>query len=140
MIGTDAKCKDKVSPALTSRLSDIRKLWKADQEGNEERHVEEMGTFSEYGLCFDYIPAGTFANQEKGYFRYQLSCGGPTEEFRFFIDIDKDVYNIEFWYLDWFDGAYKILYGGRRDLMEEIFNFFRETGSVDAEYKAATAI
>jgi len=59
----------------------------------------------EYGLAFDYVPAGTFQGQEEGYFRYQLSWGGPGDEIRFYADADLHVYKIEYWFLDWYDGA-----------------------------------
>ena len=52
------------------------------------------------GLCFDRVEAGTFKDQRAGYWRWQLSWGGPSEEFRLFDNGD-----LEYWYLDWFDGA-----------------------------------
>ena len=52
------------------------------------------------GLCFDRIEAGTFKDQRAGFWRWQLSWGGPSEEFRLFDNGD-----LEYWYLDWFDGA-----------------------------------
>jgi len=52
------------------------------------------------GLCFDRVEAGTFEDQRAGYWRWQLSWGGPSEEFRLFDNGD-----LEYWYLDWFDGA-----------------------------------
>ena len=58
-----------------------------------------------YGLCFDYVERGTFENQERGYFRYQLSWGGPSDEFRIYVDYDKQITHIDYWFLDWWDGA-----------------------------------
>jgi len=52
------------------------------------------------GLCFDRVEAGTFKDQRAGYWRWQLSWGGPSEEFRLFDNGD-----LEYWYMDWFDGA-----------------------------------
>ena len=52
------------------------------------------------GLCFDRVEAGTFEGQRAGYWRWQLSWGGPSDEFRLF---DDD--SLEYWYLDWGDGA-----------------------------------
>lgn len=52
------------------------------------------------GLCFDRVEAGTFKGQRAGYWRWQLSWGGPSEEFRLFDNGD-----LEYWYMDWFDGA-----------------------------------
>ena len=58
-----------------------------------------------YGLCFDYVERGTFTDQERGYFRYQLSWGGPSDEFRIYVDYDKQITQIDYWFLDWGDGA-----------------------------------
>ena len=56
-------------------------------------------------LCWDYVEKGTFNDQERGYFRLQLSWGGPGDEFRIYVDYDKSIDYIEYWYLDWYDGA-----------------------------------
>jgi len=104
---TDQKCRDKVAESLESTMEDLTQLWDAYCSGEEE--VEDLGTFCEYGLCFDYVAAGTFNDQETGYFRYQLSWGGPSTEFRFYTDAELDLYKIEYWFLDWFDGAKKIV-------------------------------
>tara|TARA_B100001250_G_scaffold387466_1_gene384882 strand:- start:85 stop:525 length:441 start_codon:yes stop_codon:yes gene_type:complete len=58
-----------------------------------------------YGLCFDYVERGTFTDQERGYFRFQLSWGGPSDEFRIYVDYDKQITHIDYWFLDWGDGA-----------------------------------
>jgi len=76
-----------------------------------ESDIREAGyeAFNEYGLAFDYVEPGTFEDQEQGYFRYQISWGGPSEEIRFYVGIDYQPYKIEFWYLDWFDGAHTLV-------------------------------
>ena len=61
------------------------------------------------GLCFDRVEPGTFKDQRAGYWRWQLSWGGPSQEFRLFDNGD-----LEYWYLDWFDGA-------KVDVKDEIF-------------------
>tara|TARA_R100000664_G_C2739097_1_gene127885 strand:- start:115 stop:660 length:546 start_codon:yes stop_codon:yes gene_type:complete len=61
--------------------------------------------FSEYGLSFDYVPRETFNDQEFGFARFQISLGGPQEEIRFFCDAERMPYKVEFWFLDWGDGA-----------------------------------
>ena len=67
-----ATCKKKVAQELRSRISALRRLFKAYQEGQEEG-IDDLGTFPEYGLCFDYVAPNTFKDQKRGYFRYQLS-------------------------------------------------------------------
>lgn len=92
----EKKCKDLVKEAFKSRMGDIKKLYKA---GNGVE-VADLGRLEEYGLCVDRVESGTFGPEQKEYRRYQISWGGPSEEFRWFNDG-----RVEFWYLDWFDGA-----------------------------------
>jgi len=103
-----------------SRIEDIKKLWALYREGNEEAD-EDLGRWEEYGLCFDYVPAGTFNDQDFGYWRYQLSWGGGQEEFRFYADSDFKPYTIEFWYLDWGTGAHVHPTGSDLELLREIW-------------------
>ena len=76
---------------------------------NEDAHLDGYEDFydyiNNYGLCFDYVEKGTFTDQERGYFRYQLSWGGPSDEFRIYVDYDKQITHIDYWFLDWGDGA-----------------------------------
>jgi len=113
------QCKDKVREAFESRMEDIRKMYEAGywigDEDIDEGMKEELPGLADYGLCIDYVENGTFEDQEKGYYRYQLSYGGPTEEFRMYENGD-----IEFWYLDWFDGASTDVTGEDADIIEEI--------------------
>ena len=127
-------CKERVAEELKSRIADLKKLWKLYQ-ADPEAGDEELGTFNEYGLCFDYVARRTFSDQKQGYFRYQLSRAGPSDEFRFYCDAERNPYKIEYWFLDWFDGAKIVLHGRNEELLREIFNDFREVGTVDAEFE-----
>ena len=75
---------------------------------------EKIGHPHEYGLSFDYVEPDTFDDQPDGYWRYQLSWGGPSDEFRFHGDG-----RIEYRYHDWWDGAGKNLIGSDFTLMED---------------------
>ena len=129
-----ATCKERVASHLRGRIQDLRKLWKLEQAGNEEGDPE-LGTFNEYGLSFDYVAPDTFEHQRRGFFRYQLSTGGPGDEFRFYATEGFGLDRIEYWFLDWFDGARIRLKGRDLELMTEIWEMFREAGSVAAEYQ-----
>ncbi len=130
-------CKTRVGKHLKGRIDDINKLWTAYRNG-EEGEVEDIGRFEEYGLCFDYVAPGTFGKQRKGYFRYQLSWGGPSDEFRFYTGPEFEPYRIEYWFMDWFDGAQRILKGKNLDLMLEIFEDFKQCGTVEHVFNEAT--
>jgi len=85
-------CIDLVEKKYQDRLEQFEKAKKEEKDFFE--YVNESG------LCFDRVEAGTFKDQRAGYWRWQLSWGGPSEEFRLFDNGD-----LEYWYLDWFDGA-----------------------------------
>src|SRR3990167_5011806 len=121
----DKSCAERVQDAFNSRMEDIRTLYDAlDQK------TEELGPLSEYGLSMDYVAAGTFLDivgvfqgtQRAGYKRYQLSWGGPSEEFRIY---DND--EVEFWYLDWFDGACVSVKGQDAFIIRDITSFITKT-------------
>jgi hypothetical protein len=160
------KCEKRVGKHLESRLEDLRLLWAAytnagwkcpeceGEEGldcelcggegtiDEEGYLPDLGNMYEYGLCFDYVAPDTFNDQEEGFFRYQLSTGGPGDEFRIFAQKVNDyrfsVYRIEYWFLDWFDGASRTLYGPDRELLEEIFDsFFVDSGTANVRLEEA---
>lgn len=79
------KCENRINEALAGRLEDFKK-------GELE------------GLCFDYVEPNTFDDQEQGYHRWQLSWGGPSDEFRL-LPSGK----VEYWFMDWYDGAKRII-------------------------------
>ena len=57
-------------------------------------------------LSWDYVEPETFEDQKEGYYRLQLSWGGPSDEFRIYTIGDTlEIDVIEYWYMDWFDGA-----------------------------------
>lgn len=119
-------CAERVEGALASRLEDLRALWGAHwdevsgRSGTDE--VEGLGSIYEYGLCFDYVDPGTFGDQQPyGFWRYQISCGGPSGEFRLWGGG-----RIEFRYHDWFDGAGVDLLGDDLRLLKEIFDWLLE--------------
>ena len=129
-------CQQRVKENMDGRVSDLRTLldlYRKDPEANDE----ELGNFNEYGLAFDYVLASTFDDQEEGYFRYQLSWGGPSDEFRFFTDAEFNCYKIEYWFLDWYDGARLPLYGENRLLLLDIFSDFKDCGTLEHVFKKA---
>jgi len=119
------KCKELVRKAFKSRMGDITKLWdsyKKDCAASDP----DLGNWHEYGLSFEYVPKGTFNDQRRGYFIYLISYGGPSEEFRIYSDESLDIDKIEFWYLDWFDGAKVEVTGKALEVWREIWEDFRE--------------
>jgi len=117
-----ATCEERIDSEMKRTLRTLWKLWEWYKVKMDEYHPTEQTNIYEYGLSFDYVEPGTFNDQPIGYWRYQLSWGGPSDEFRFFDD-GYDGARVEYWFLDWFDGAHRILRGEDRSLMLEIFDW-----------------
>jgi hypothetical protein len=114
----ETRCADRVEEAMQSRLEDLRDFRNRINSGDDDA----MEEFSWYGLCFDYVEPDTFDDQPKGYFRYQLQWGGPTHEIRYHVG---DRTCVEFWLLDWFDGACVELVGDDLALALWAFEWIR---------------
>ena len=103
-----------------------------------EEDVEDYGSLHEYGLSFDYCYP---EKNDAGYFRYQLSWGGPSDEFRIYANQVKygwKVYRIEYWFMDWFDGASKTLHGEDFKFMAQLIeSYFGDTESMTFEFNKA---
>lgn len=122
-----ATCKERVGDRLDSRMEDLRALWATYLEDPEAYNEDVQSNMYEYGLCFDYVEEFTWKDQPVPYYRYQLSWGGPSDEFRIYAPKEaySKPYRIEYWFLDWFDGASRTLYGEDLVLLTEIFHFLR---------------
>lgn len=130
MHNRDKTCKERVADALISRYKDIKSLYEAYCEGDEDH---EDGCIHDYALSFDYVPSCTFDGQRNGYFRYQISWGGPSDEFRFYVDETYKPYKIEYWYMDWFDGASKKVTGKKFEFLSDFFSEYLSCGE-DQEF------
>jgi len=82
----DLRCADLVEEKWTERQEDLK-----DPEFE--------------GLGFDYVEPHTFDDQTEGYWRWQFSWGGPSDELRGFVNEHGELHRVEYWYMDWFDGA-----------------------------------
>ena len=103
-------CADLVQQKFNETEQDYKDARDYYDESQREEHDQYDGYEDLYDyvnntcLCWDYVEKGTFDDQERGYFRLQLSWGGPGDEFRIYVD-DNSIDYIEYWYLDWYDGA-----------------------------------
>ena len=76
-------------------------------DNNQYKGYEDFFDYvNRSGLSFDYVEANTFEDQKSGFWRFQMSWGGPSDEFRIYTDHENNIDYIEYWYLDWFDGAF----------------------------------
>ena len=128
---TELNCKARLEENYRGRMADIRKLW-AMYRKDCEASDPDLGNWNEYGLCLDYVAPGTFNGQKRGYIRYQLSTGGPGDEFRFYLDENLELTRIEYWFLDWFDGACRKLRSGEDfRLLCDIYQDWKDCGTIE---------
>ena len=119
----------------TGEMIYLEEFIEANMNDISERMYER---FCEYGLSFDYVAPDTFSDQPEGYLRYQISYGGPSEEIRFYVSPASNgytMYRAEFWQLDWFDGAHKIVTNNETAMA--IFDHFNDCGSVESAIENA---
>ena len=110
-------CQDLVFRKYKARLVDLQAAsdyFSIEKESARAAHDwhKDLNHYEDYydyinqlGLCFDFVAANTFDDQPCGYWRWQLSTGGPGDEFRIYTDVDKNIDRVEYVFLDWFDGA-----------------------------------
>jgi hypothetical protein len=84
-----------------------------DVEGEEtDDEVETMDSLSESVLAIS----------KEIVYKIEFSYGGPQDYFMVFVDPDDNQINkIEYHFLDWFDGATRILRGEDFDTAEQVF-------------------
>jgi hypothetical protein len=146
-------CKQRVRAHYTNRMADLRAFTHAarhpgesckecDGTGKQDAYDCEYcdgGTYpedarlNEYGLCIDYVAPGTFKRKTRGYLRYQISTGGPGDEFRFYMDENRKPVRIEYWFMDWFDGAKVTVRPDSADwaTLADMFNDWDDCGMVE---------
>ena len=93
------KCKDLVQSSWESQEEDYKNF---KDEGDYESLYDYV---NQTALSFDKVHKNSKENIDRSYYRLQISWGGPSTEFRAFLNADHDIDYIEYWYLDWFDGA-----------------------------------
>lgn len=113
----EKKCSDLVQSMFDRTEQEYKNAQNYFNLDEDQRPInEEFAPFdslydyvNQNSLSWDFVERDTFTDQERGYYRLQLSWGGPSDEFRIYVDHDGrgflNIDKIEYWYLDWFDGA-----------------------------------
>lgn len=132
-------CKERIRAHWHSVITDLRDLQKRKQSRDGRKAEQAYEEFWEYGLSFDYVAPHTFTDQREGYWRWQLSWGGPSDEFRFYAEPigSSHPHKIEYWFMDWFDGAHLTIRGEDEELLRAIFAEMRDAGLVESTYREA---
>ena len=124
LISTEKRltCKDLINEKFNEVEQDYKdaqkyfeELLSIDPDKQEEFKCKDK--YNKFFYCedfFDYVNSNALswdwvdAEDEKnpGYYRLQLSWGGPSDEFRIYTIGDTlDIDCINYHYIDWFDGA-----------------------------------
>ena len=114
----EKSCLERIKESFKNRLKDLKRFM--DNLSNEEILQE----FYEYGLSFDLVEVGTFEDQTRPYYRYQLSWGGPSDELRFYGSGE-----VVYAFLDWFDGA--TIDVTNNEVITWLKEDFKDMGSID---------
>jgi hypothetical protein len=101
----DKTCAERIAQSYTNRIEDLNEILTCS---GDFAHCEDlMEGLSEYGLGFDYVEHDE-EEEKEDFWRFQISWGGPSEEFRIYTDFKNGpIQKIEYWFLDWFDGTSK---------------------------------
>lgn len=91
--------------AHQSRRNQLADIFKRMDSDINEIADNAMTEWHEFGLSFDYVEPFTYDDQRDGYWRFQISWGGPSEELRAWFDSNDQLRALEFWFLDWGEGA-----------------------------------
>ena len=111
-------CAERIGAEYADTMETVRTYAEAGWE-----EIPDHGPFHEWGLSADYVTPYTFKDQPNGYFRFQMSWGGPSDEFRFYVNENYLPYLIQYWFMDWFDGAHRDIRRGHPDwlVLRELF-------------------
>ena len=88
----------KKNPTCAER---VKQEWTDRQEDLKNPEYEALG--------FDYVEPHTWDDQPEGYWRWQFSWGGPSDELRGYVNEHGELHRLEYWYLDWGDGAHVLV-------------------------------
>lgn len=92
--------------------------------------------FRNYASSFDYVAPGTFSDRPRGYWRYQMMAGGPSDEIIFYGEHHGHRVHLEvaqYWFKDWFDGAFVDV--TNEPCVKWLFEDLAEIGSVSHAYE-----
>jgi hypothetical protein len=111
-------------------------LGEKDARIREISELIDTEEWYDYGLGFDYVAPTD--DQREGYWRFLISSGGPSDEFRFYASTpDAPPYKITYAFMGWFDGHVKPLQDADLTLLEQVWDGFRDVEIALDAYNAA---
>jgi len=135
---TNPTAKQRWAAHKNSRMRDLRQLFRKMQSNNDAIREQAYEDFNNYALAFDYVAPGTFSHQKEGYWRYQISWGGPSDEIRFYASTPQsEPYAVIYSFMDWFDGEHRELKGRDLETALNVWRDFQDTDTVQHTYDQA---
>jgi len=116
---TRRKCEKRIDEALQDR---IERFKKALDEFNKTGKIKEDDVV--YESFLEWLSENCLAVSKDPHYRaikLELSYGGPQDYFLFFDDG-----TIEYYFLDWFDGAKRELIGEDYEVMDGVASYLKE--------------
>jgi len=112
----DKSCEKRIDEHLQERLEEVRQA--ISNSGSDEVAVNG----EKYDDVIEWLNCWTLCYADDPHYRakrLELSYGGPADGFRFFEDD-----TIEYYFMDWFDGATRELHGNDKEIMQELFDAY----------------
>ena len=121
---TQPTCEEQIDGHLERKRAAFRSYMNEPDTYENGSEADGLSSFHDYGLSFDACIDEDPEKAATDYYRYQLSWGGPSDEIRFHRDG-----SIEYRFMDWFDGAGRIVTG--EDWAQWLRDFFTDVGMID---------
>lgn len=97
-------CEQKIDEELRRLMADVREMAQAE---DRDKWIDENGD-----------PLDAIGISKYKVIQYQMSWGGPSDEFEIWIDLEaKTIERIIYIYMDWYDGARREVTGEDFDLL-----------------------
>ena len=128
-----ATCAERIRDEYVDRIETIESIFDCIDDGHNNsdddaidaayNKLDHMALDPQTPL--EYIPSDTYDAQDEGFIRWHLSWGGPEDQFRFFIDEHGGITDIEYHFMDWFDGAVinVNMTGYHAELLDRVFDW-----------------
>jgi len=127
-----ATCAERIRDEYVDRIETIESIFGRIDDGHNDND-NMIAAYNELDYMaldpqtpLEYIPSDTYDGQDDGFIRWHLSWGGPEDQFRFFIDEHGGITDIEYHFMDWFDGAVinVNMTGYHAELLDRVFDLY----------------
>ena len=96
--GKAKSCEKRIDEQLKGRIEDFKEALEKEGKDEDLGTDDLSGWINSYALALSHLTV----------YKLELSYGGPQDFIEFFYDPEsRELYNIVYHFLDWFDGAVK---------------------------------